>query len=137
MDASQIDKAVTTRARVRISKNLGWAAGVEGIAMGYRSTYDNIKVGFVDAEGNYTGEYTMVPRNSVEMVEVAAAEVATVPASGVARILADLDRLNDEIAASVTVPEDITDSLGRTWKWRDGLYRHGRSAAPRSLIQTL
>ncbi len=68
MDASQIEKAVTTRARVRISKNNGWAAGVEGIAMGYRATYDNIKVGFVDAEGNYTGEYTMVPRSSVELI---------------------------------------------------------------------
>ena len=70
MNARQIDQAVSTRARVRISERNGWAAGVEGIAMGYRATYDNIKVGFVDAGGNYTGEYTTVPRKSVELVSV-------------------------------------------------------------------
>ncbi|WP_329474227.1 hypothetical protein OIE75_41300 (plasmid) [Streptomyces sp. NBC_01723] len=74
MDASQIEKAVTTRARVQISKNNGWAAGVEGIAMGYRTTYDNIKVGFLDADGNYTGEYTTVPRTMAELAEEVTAE---------------------------------------------------------------
>ncbi|MFJ8676832.1 hypothetical protein [Streptomyces sp. NPDC093589] len=72
MDTNQIDKAVSTRARVRISERLGWAAGMEGIAMGYRATYDSIKVGFVDTDGDYTGEYTTVPRKSVEMKEIAA-----------------------------------------------------------------
>lgn len=68
MNASQIDTAVTTRARVRIRKNNGWAAGAEGIALGFRSLYGNIKVGFVDASGEYTGEYTMVPYESVDLV---------------------------------------------------------------------
>jgi len=68
MDASQIEKAVSTRARVRIGKNNGWAAGVEGIALGFRSLYGNIKVGFVDADGDYAGEYTMVSHESVELI---------------------------------------------------------------------
>lgn len=65
MNANQIDQAVRTRARVRISERNGWAAGVEGIALGYRDLYDSFKVGFVDADGNYTGEYTTVPRTMV------------------------------------------------------------------------
>jgi hypothetical protein len=69
-----IDKAVETRAKVRISARNGWAPGVVGMALGYRAKYDNVKVGFVDDAGNYTGEYTMVPAKSVEVVDEAAAE---------------------------------------------------------------
>lgn len=73
MDASQINKAVTTRAHVRISERNGWAAGVEGIALGFRNLYGTIKVGFVDANGDYTGEYTTVSYESVELVDEGAA----------------------------------------------------------------
>ncbi|MFE2640234.1 hypothetical protein ACFXKF_36725 [Streptomyces scopuliridis] len=69
MKIEQIHEAVSTRAGVRISERNGWAAGVEGIAMGYRDNYDSLKVGFVDAEGKYTGEYTTVPRESVELIK--------------------------------------------------------------------
>jgi hypothetical protein len=76
MNMAQIDQAVSTRARIRISKRNGWAAGLEGIAMGYRAAYDSIKVGFLDADGNYSGEYTTVPRTMLELVEEVAAVTA-------------------------------------------------------------
>lgn len=69
MDTNQIDTAVSTRARVRISVRNGWAKGAEGIALGFRSLYGNIKVGFVDAHGHYTGEYTMVHYTNVDIIE--------------------------------------------------------------------
>jgi len=68
MDHNQIDKAVSTRARVRISERNGYAKGHEGIAMGYRAAYDNIKIGFVDTNGQYTGEYTMVNIKHVDLI---------------------------------------------------------------------
>jgi hypothetical protein len=134
MDASQIAKAVSTRARVRISERNGWAAGVEGIALGFRNLYGSIKVGFVDANGDYTGEYTVVSHESVELVEEATAGEVSAP-SGIARILADLKGLNDEVAATLTTPANITDTDGRIWTWWQGdLYRNSRSAIPRALI---
>lgn len=69
MDTNQIDKAVSTRARVRITDRNGWAKGAEGIAIGFRSLYSNIKVGFVDTNGSYTGEYTMVHYANVDIIE--------------------------------------------------------------------
>jgi hypothetical protein len=71
MNIAHIEQAVTTRARVRISKNNGWAASGEGIAMGYSASYDSIKVGFLDTDGNYTGDYTTVPRTMLELAEEA------------------------------------------------------------------
>jgi hypothetical protein len=76
MNVAQIDQAVSTRARIRISERNGWAAGVEGIAMGYSSSYDSIKVGFLDSDGNYTGEYTTVPRTMLELAEEVTVENA-------------------------------------------------------------
>lgn len=69
LTSPQIDQAVSTRARVRISKDHGWAPGVEGIAMGYRPNYGTIKIGFADTDGKYTGEFTVVSSKSVELVE--------------------------------------------------------------------
>lgn len=70
MDGTQVDTAVSTRARVRISDTHGWAAGVEGIALGYHPNYNNLKVGFVDESGKYTGESTVVPVGSVDLIEI-------------------------------------------------------------------
>lgn len=67
MDISQTDQAVTTRAAVRISQNNGWAKGTNGIALGYNTYYDTIKVGFTDDNGQYTGEYTKVSRKHVDL----------------------------------------------------------------------
>ncbi|MET8571801.1 hypothetical protein [Streptomyces sp. NPDC004783] len=94
MNMAQIDQAVSTQARIRISKNNGWAAGVEGIAMGYRASYDSIKVGFLDADGNYTGEYTTVPRTMLELVEEAATVEAREQATATVQAMAG--KLTDE-----------------------------------------
>jgi hypothetical protein len=96
MNASQIEKAVTTRARVRISKNNGWAAGVEGIALGFRNLYGNIKVGFVDANGDYTGEYTMVSHESVEMITDEVADTEPHGEQATAEVRAMAAKLTDE-----------------------------------------
>jgi hypothetical protein len=68
MDVGQTSGAVAARARVKISERNGWAAGMEGIAMGYHPGWGNLKVGFVDSAGKYTGESTIVPRTMVELV---------------------------------------------------------------------
>lgn len=68
MHSNQINQAISTRARVQISERNGWAAGTEGLALGYSDLYDSVKVGFVDASGSYTGEYTKVSRTMVELV---------------------------------------------------------------------
>jgi hypothetical protein len=68
LTSAQIDYAVTTRARVQISPTNGWAAGTIGIAMGYNNAYGTIKVGFIDADGQYTGDYTKVSYKDVSLV---------------------------------------------------------------------
>lgn len=68
MDSKTIDKLISTRGLVKINDRNGWAAGVIGIALGFRPLYGNMKVGFVDDKGEYTGEYTMVPLSMVEEV---------------------------------------------------------------------
>jgi hypothetical protein len=80
MRNATLDKLIASRGMIKISDRNGWAAGTVGIAMGYRATYDNVKVGFVDAEGKYTGEYTMVSRTMVEEVPEEAAKTAPVAA---------------------------------------------------------
>ncbi|MFC1420779.1 hypothetical protein [Streptacidiphilus cavernicola] len=67
----EIGTAVTTRALVRITEGNGHHKGVAGIALGYNAQYDSIKVGFIDASGNYTGDYTTVAVQHVEVVESA------------------------------------------------------------------
>lgn len=67
----EIGNAVTTRARVRITEGNGHHKGVTGIALGYNAQYDSIKVGFIDANGNYTGDYTVVSVQHVEVIESA------------------------------------------------------------------
>jgi hypothetical protein len=69
LTSAQIDQAISTRALVRISDTHGWAPGVTGIAMGFRPNYGTIKIGFVDGNGKYTGEFTVVSYKSVELVE--------------------------------------------------------------------
>ena len=58
--------AVVTRSRVRISNRNGWAQGIEGIALGYRPGWGSVKVGFIDDDGSYTGDWTVVPVLHVE-----------------------------------------------------------------------
>ncbi len=126
----QINEAIRNRSAVRISDRNGYHKGLTGIALGYRAAYGSIKVGFVDADGQYTGEFTMVAAKHVELVTEEA------PASGVFKILLELDKLNREVAATLTAPENITDEMGRVWVWgADGLYRNGVSAVPRELIR--
>jgi hypothetical protein len=115
MDASQIDKAVSSRALVRISKSNGWAAGVEGIALGFRNLYGNIKVGFVDANGDYTGEYTVVSYKSVELIaEEAHGEQAE------AKVLEMAANLSDEalcLAWMATEGKPVTQELALVRGW--------------------
>lgn len=68
LTSAQIDTAITNRARVQISPTHGWAAGTIGIAMGYNNAYGTIKVGFIDADGKYTGDYTKVSYKDVSLV---------------------------------------------------------------------
>jgi hypothetical protein len=68
-----MDIKTPLRTRIRISDGNGWAAGVEGIYMGYNANYDTVKVGFVDADGNYTGDHTRVSRSAATVVEKAPA----------------------------------------------------------------
>lgn len=68
MNVTQAKKAADTRSRVRISEHNDWAAGAEGIVLGYRPASDRVSVGFVDAKGNPTGESMTVPRPMVELV---------------------------------------------------------------------
>lgn len=65
---TDIDTAVAQRAAVKISDRSGHAAGTTGILMGYHAGYDNVKVGFVDESGEYTGDFTTVARASVDLV---------------------------------------------------------------------
>lgn len=68
MDSKTLDQLISTRGRIKISHRNGWAAGVTGIALGFNTLYGNVKIGFIDDNGDYTGEYTKV---SLSMVEVA------------------------------------------------------------------
>jgi hypothetical protein len=68
MNATQAKKAASTNSRVRISERNDWAAGAEGIVLGYRAASDKVSIGFVDATGNPTGETMMVPRSMVDLV---------------------------------------------------------------------
>jgi hypothetical protein len=69
---SQIDQAITTRARIVIAEDNGYHKGLIGIALGYRPAYGNIKVGLIDTNGEYTGEYTVVSYKHVELAPEAA-----------------------------------------------------------------
>jgi hypothetical protein len=129
---AQINEAIQNRSAVRISERNGYHKGLTGIALGYNSSYGSIKVGFVDADGKYNGDYTTVAAEHVELVsEEAPAEV-----SGVARILRELDELNREVESTLTWPSDIVDVEGRVWTYRDGLYRNGVSVVPKEMIRT-
>lgn len=137
MHSNQIDQAVSTRARVRISESNGYHKGAEGVALGFRSTYGSIKVGFVDADGEYTGESTTVYFEHVELIEDEPASDEAALVSGVARILSDLDRLNHEVGASVRERDVIADPSGVKWYegW-DGIFRNGYGGAvPRALLE--
>lgn len=87
------------RTRIRISDDNGWAAGIECIYLGYNAQYDSVKVGFVDADGNYTGDHTRVPRSAASVVDTAPASAPsgnvtiTLPAEYAARVVADLKAL--------------------------------------------
>ncbi|MDQ0809790.1 hypothetical protein QFZ63_001504 [Streptomyces sp. B3I7] len=118
MNMAQIDQAVSTRGRIRISKRNGWAAGVEGIAMGYCASYDSIKVGFLDADGNYTGEYTTVPRTMLELVEEATTEETSEQATATVQAMAS--KLTDEalsLAWMGTEGKPVTKELALVRGW--------------------
>lgn len=80
MDITTVESLINTRGMIKISERNGWAAGTVGIALGYNAQYDTVRVGFVDAEGNYTGEKTTVARSMVETAHSvpAAGDVVTV-----------------------------------------------------------
>lgn len=69
MDRSMIVEAVSTRARVRVSKVSSRLGGVTGIILGHRPGTDDVKVGMVDDGGSYTGEWTLLPRTLVHLVD--------------------------------------------------------------------
>jgi hypothetical protein len=120
MNVAQIDQAVSTRARIRISERNGWAAGVEGIAMGYSSSYDSIKVGFLDADGNYTGEYTTVPRTMLELAEEATTENAETHEDATAAVQALAANLTNEalcLAWMGTEGKPVTKELAMVRGW--------------------
>ncbi|OKI19263.1 hypothetical protein [Streptomyces sp. CB03911] len=75
-------KAIETRSLVRITDKSGHAKGLVGIAMGYHALYDNVKVGFIDADGRYTGEFTTVSAKAVEVLvtpeDVPAVSISTI-----------------------------------------------------------
>lgn len=105
MDGTQVDAAVSTRARVRISAGHGWATGREGVAIGYRALYNNIKVGFVDESGEYNGEYTMVPVGSVDLI-TEEAPAATEPV--IEYVSGDAFRVGDVVAYPGRVQAEVT-----------------------------
>lgn len=105
MDGTQVDTAVSTRARVRISDGHGWATGREGIAIGYRALYNNIKVGFVDESGEYNGEYTMVPVGSVDLI-TEEAPAATEPV--IEYVSGDAFKVGDVVAYPGRVQAEVT-----------------------------
>jgi hypothetical protein len=66
-----MDVDTTLRTMIKVSDTHGWAAGTVGLYLGYNAQYDSVKVGFVDADGEYTGEYTRVPRSAAAVVDTA------------------------------------------------------------------
>lgn len=102
---SQIDTAVADRAPVKISERNAWAPGIKGILLGYRDLYDNVKVGFVDESGQYTGEFTTVSRSMVELI----AETNAVRASAdTPCVLTDSDINACHVGSTVTVVADAS-----------------------------
>lgn len=118
MELTQIDQAVRTRAAVRISKTHGWAAGRTGIAMGYTTSYDSIKVGFLGEDGKYSGDFTKVPRSAVELVTT------------------ERHRDNRPDNDAMFIP-DMVAPEGTVWVfWKGSIYRNGKgSALPASLLR--
>lgn len=75
MNATELDTAINNRAMVRITNRSGHAKGLSGIALGYNRFYHTVKVGFVDDNGNYTGDYTKVSADCIEIIEEQNADV--------------------------------------------------------------
>lgn len=69
LSSTELGDAITSRARVRIGERAGHAQGLEGQLMGYSTKYHYVKVGFLDSEGEYTGESTVVNIRFTELVE--------------------------------------------------------------------
>jgi hypothetical protein len=61
MTWAEIEVAINIRAKVEILKGAGMAEGRKGFLRGYNTAYGTVKVGLVDAAGNYTG--TSIPCN--------------------------------------------------------------------------
>ncbi|MFI8830576.1 hypothetical protein ACIGPN_06060 [Streptomyces afghaniensis] len=76
MRIAEIDNLIADRGLIKISERNGWAQGVTGIALGYNAAYDTVRVGFIDAEGNYIGEKTTVARSMVESADEPEADTA-------------------------------------------------------------
>jgi hypothetical protein len=137
MDYRTLCQIVDTRAQVRITERSGYHKGTVGIALGYNAQYHTVKVGFIDADGNYTGDYTKVSVDCLELHVPAEAEQAQ-PEAGLgvvlARVSAGLDELLAETEAAIPAP--ITDRHGVTWTWKAGdIFRDGSGRAwPRKFI---
>jgi hypothetical protein len=64
---NRLNAAIENREIVRVAS--GRIAGREGIALGYNAQYDTVKLGFIDENDQYTGEYTKVGRKEIEFVD--------------------------------------------------------------------
>lgn len=79
------------RTMIKVSDTHGWAAGKVGLYLGYNAQYDTVKVGFVNEAGEYTGEFTKVPRSAASVVETKPTrKPAKTPAGAIARVLRDM-----------------------------------------------
>lgn len=79
---SEMTAAIRTRSAVRITNRSGHAKGMTGIAMGYNPSYHSVKVGFLNADGSYSGEYTKIGFDCIEIIadDTTDTEDATAPA---------------------------------------------------------
>lgn len=60
-----VRSAAATGQIVRIAS--GHAAGTVGVLRNYNVAYDAVKVGFLDEDGNYNGDYTTTSASSVKI----------------------------------------------------------------------
>lgn len=104
MDITTVENLVNTRGQIKISERNGWAAGTVGIALGYNAQYDTVRVGFVDAEGVYTGEKTTVSRSMVEEVPEAPLPVVVLETLITERGRVRISERNDWAAGTVGIP---------------------------------
>lgn len=138
MNYNEAMTAIDNRSLVRITENNGTHKGTHGLALGYRDAYHSVKVGFLNEDGTYSGDYTMVYFGNLELVvdaeEAAAPETQVAPANTWEAMETGLDNLLAETEAAIPAP--IVDRDGVTWTWKTGnVFRDGTGRAwPREFI---